>query len=235
MPRNRLSFPFAVLLMTVTIGHAVAQAPARAPSQQEQDAAELERLRRQVAAQQQQPQVPQPQPIYIVPAPQSPPPPAGPRPDVPTVELAPLLERVERASNKRFLVDVRHGPRIYLGGVEPNDVTYPVLLAIFRLNGFAAFESGGFVNIVPDALIRFHAPIVQADDAALPAEMYVTRVLRTVNVNTSQLVPILRPLLPQSAHLAAHLDNSQLIVMDRYENVKRISEIVRSLDVPSRD
>jgi hypothetical protein len=236
MQRNRLSFPLAVLLMTVTIGDVVAQAPARAPSQQEQDAAELERLRRQVAAQQ-QPQVPQPQPIYIVPAPQAAAAPAGPRinPELPTVELAPLLERVERASNKRFLVDVRHGPRIYLGGVEPNDVTYPVLLAIFRLNGFAAFESGGFVNIVPDALIRFHAPVVQADDAAIPAEMYVTRVLRTVNVNTSQLVPILRPLLPQSAHLAAHLDNSQLIVMDRYENVKRISEIVRSLDVPPRD
>jgi hypothetical protein len=230
MQRNRLSCPLAVLLMTVAMGNAVAQAPAQ--TQQAQDAAELERLRRQVGAQQ---QPPQPQPIYIVPAPQSPPPPAGPRPDVPTVELAPLLERVERASNKRFLVDVRHGPRIYLGGVEPNDVTYPVLLAIFRLNGFAAFESGGFVNIVPDANIRFHAPIVQTDDAAIPAEMYVTRVLRTVNVNTSQLVPILRPLLPQSAHLAAHLDTSQLIVMDRYENMKRITEIVRALDVPPRE
>lgn len=231
MHRYRLSFPLAALLMIGTIGDVAAQAPARGPSQQEQDAAELERLRRQV---QQQPPVPQP--IYIVPAPQAaPPPPAGPRPDLPTVELAPLLERVERASNKRFLVDVRHGPRIYLGGVEPNDVTYPVLLAILRANGWATFESEGFVNVIPDANIRFHAPVVQTDDAAMPADMYVTRVLRTVNVNTAQLVPILRPLLSQSAHLAAHLDTSQLIVMDRYENVKRITEIVRSLDVPPRD
>jgi hypothetical protein len=231
MHRHRLSFPCALLLTTVTIGHAVAQAPAQ--SQQAQDAAELERLRRQV---QQQP--PAPQPIYIVPAPQSPaPPPAGPRinPELPTVELAPLLERVERTSNKRFLVDPRFGPRIYLGGVEPNDVTYPVLLAIFRANGFAAFESDGFVNIVPDANIRFHAPVVQTDDASIPAELFVTRVLTTVNVGTAQLVPILRPLLPQAAHLAAHPDSNRLIVMDRYENVKRITEIVRSLDVPPRD
>ena len=70
---------------------------------------------------------------------------------MPTVELAPILQRVERASSKQFLVDGRLGPQIYLGGVEPNDVTYPVLLAILRANGFAAFESEGRVNIIPDA------------------------------------------------------------------------------------
>jgi general secretion pathway protein D len=109
-----------------------------------------------------------------------------------------------------------------------------VLLAILRANGFAAFESEGFVNVVPDSNIRFHAPVVQTDDASIPADLYVTRVLTTVNVATPQLVPILRPLLPVSAHLAAHADVNKLIVMDRYENVKRISEIVRSLDVPPR-
>jgi type II secretory pathway component GspD/PulD (secretin) len=33
--------------------------------------------------------------------------------------------------------------------------------------------------------------------------------------------------------LAALSDNSQLIVMDRYENVQRITQIIRTLDVPS--
>ena len=49
------------------------------------------------------------------------------------------------------------------------------------------------------------------------------------------LVPILRPLLPQSAHLAAHADSNRLIVMDRYENIQRITEIIRALDVPPRN
>jgi type II secretory pathway component GspD/PulD (secretin) len=35
--------------------------------------------------------------------------------------------------------------------------------------------------------------------------------------------------------LASYGDNGQLIVMDRYENVQRITEIVRLLDVPPRD
>jgi type II secretory pathway component GspD/PulD (secretin) len=39
-------------------------------------------------------------------------------------------------------------------------------------------------------------------------------------------------MMAQAAHLAAHADSNKLIVMDRYENVQRITEIVRSLDVP---
>ena len=222
MQRHRLHASFAALLLTFAIGEAAAQAPGGQPPQQPP------------AQGQPQPQFqgqPQGQPLLVVPSLQ-PPVPVGPRPDLPTVELAPLLQRVERASGKKFLVDPRLGGRLYLSGVDPNDVTYPVLLAILRINGWAAFESEGRVNIVPDPVIRFHAPIVQSDDASIPADLYVTRVLKTVNVDTAQLVPILRPLLSQAAHLAAHLDTNQLIVEDRYENVQRITALVRSLDVP---
>jgi general secretion pathway protein D len=223
MQCHRLPSTFAILLLTFAIADAAAQAqrPAAQPPQQAQSA-------------QQGPQFQQPagQPLLVVPQPAAQVP-AGPRinPDLPTVELAPLLERVERASNKQFLVDGRIGPQIYLAGVEPNDVTYPVLLSILRANGLAAFESEGRVNIVPDAEIRFHAPVVQEDDASIPADLFVTRVLTTTNIEAAFLVPILRPLLPQAAHLAA-MPSSRLVVMDRYGNVRRLTEIVRSLDVP---
>lgn len=221
MHRHRFTLPLTLLLSAMLVGAAAAQPPAPAPAP---------------VGPSNFPQPPVPQPIYIVPAPQQAAPPAGPRFDgsLPRAELAPLLRRVERAANKRFLLDPRLGTELYLGGVEPNDVTYPVLLAILRVNGFAAFESDGFVNVVPDQNIRFHAPVVQTDDASIPADLYITRILTTTNVGAPQLVPILRPLLPQSAHLAAHSDVNKLIVMDRYENIKRISEIVRSLDVPPR-
>lgn len=222
MQRNRLRVTFATLLLTFAVADAAAQAPRTTgqPAQQAQPPQQGPQLQQQAG-----------QPLLVVPS-VAPQPSAGPRvdPELPTVELAPILQRVERASSKKFLVDGRLGPRIYLGGVEPNDVTYPVLLAILRTNGFAAFESEGRVNIVPDAEIRFHAPVMPTDDASIPADLYVTRIIKTVNVNSAFLVPILRPLLPQSAHLAAHMDSSQLLVMDRYENIQRISEIVRALD-----
>ena len=224
MQRHRLHASFAALLLTFAIGEAGAQAPGGQPQQQPQ------------GQPQQQPQFqgqPQGQPLLVVPSLQ-PPVPVGPRPDLPMVELAPLLQRVERASGKKFLVDPRLGARLYLAGVEPNDVTYPVLLAILRINGWAAFESEGRVNIIPDANVRFHAPFVQNDDASIPADLYVSRVLTTANVAVVNLVPILRPMMSQAAHLAAHADSNQLILVDRYESVQRITAVVRALDVPPR-
>jgi hypothetical protein len=229
MQRNRFHLTLAALLLTLlaTDTSAQAQAPrqgqqAQQPGQQAQQAGQ----QAQQPAPQQPPQVgfPPPQPVVFTPP-----------PELPMVELAPVLERVERASNKRFLVDRKVGPRIFLGGVEANDVTYPVLLSILRANGLAAVEIEGRVNIVLDYEVRFlPAPMVQSDDPSIAADEWVTRVLTTTNVEAAFLVPILRPLLPQTAHLAA-MPSSRLIVMDRYANVRRITEMVRLLDVPARD
>jgi general secretion pathway protein D len=229
MRRNRLPSTFAVLLSMFVIAGAAAQAPrvtvvGQPPQQQAQ-----------AGQQGQQFQQPAGQPLLVVPstAAQAP---AGPRIafDLPTVELAPLLQRVERASNKRFLVDGRIGSQIYLAGVDANDVTYPVLLSILRANGLAAFESEGRVNIVPDAEMRFYAPVVQEGDASTPADLFVTRIVTVTNVEAGPLIPILRPMLPVTAHMAAMPPN-KMILVDRYANIQRITEVIRALDVPPRN
>ena len=218
MQRNRLHSALAVLLLTFAIGDAAAQPPGQPPPQ--------------AAAPGQQPVG---QPLLVVPSQPAPQPVFVPPPELPMVELAPLLQRVERASNKKFLVDRKVGLRVFLGDVDPNDVTYPILLSILRANSLAAVEIEGRVNIVLDAEVRFlPAPITQTDDSSIAADEWVTRVLATTNISAAQLVPILRPLMPQPAHLAAHSDSNRLILMDRYANIQRITAIVRSLDVPSR-
>jgi general secretion pathway protein D len=213
MHRTSLYSLFVIFASTFAIGGIGAQQPAQPAAQP-----------------------PQGQPVVSVIAPPVPAAAATIDPEVPLVELAPLLQRVERASNKRFLVDRKLGARVFLGGVDADAIDYPVLLSILRANGLAAVEIEGRVNIVWDGDVRsLPAPIVQADDASIAADAWVTRVLATTNVGAAQLVPILRPLMPQAAHLAAHGDTNQLIVMDRYANVQRITAIVRSLDVPTRE
>ncbi len=50
------------------------------------------------------------------------------------------------------------------------------------------------------------------------------------NVSAGQLVPILRPMMPQSAHLAAYPSSNMLIISDRAANVNRIMRIVQRID-----
>jgi general secretion pathway protein D len=111
-----------------------------------------------------------------------------------------------------------------------------VLLAILRTRGFAALEIDGRINIVPDAEARFApTPIVQTDDASIADDEFVTRIVTTTNIESPQLVAILRPLMAQAGHLAAFVPH-KIVMMDRYANVKRITEIIRALDAaPPRD
>jgi len=217
-----------MLLTVLAAGHAGAQnRPAQAPPAQSPQAPQAGQPQAAPGIQPAQGQQAAPQPLIVQPVQAA--------PDLPLVELAPVLQRVERSSSKRFLVDRNVPPRIYLAGVEANDVTYPVLLSILRANNLAAVEIEGRVNVVSVFEIRnFALPMVQNDDSSIPADEWVTRVLTTTNIQAPALVPILRPLMPQWGHMAATMDN-KLIIVDRYANVRRITELVRSLDVPPRN
>lgn len=50
------------------------------------------------------------------------------------------------------------------------------------------------------------------------------------NMNTAQTVPILQPLLPQYAHLAALPEQNRLLIVDCYANVRRLTELLNTLD-----
>lgn len=54
-------------------------------------------------------------------------------------------------------------------------------------------------------------------------------------VPAAQLVPILRPLVPQQGHLAAYNPTNTLIVTDHAANIKRLILIIRSVDRPESD
>ena len=158
--------------------------------------------------------------------------PASPPPPNRGVAIEEVLERVAASTGKKFLVDPRVRASVF-GVPEIGTPTYAELLAILRMHGFAAMEIAGRVNIVPDANARFMpARLLQRDDPSVPDDEYVMRIL-TVK-NAAQLVPVLRPLMPQSAHLAAmpaEADGQEgkLILVDYYANIRKMTELINAL------
>jgi general secretion pathway protein D len=61
-------------------------------------------------------------------------------------------------------------------------------------------------------------------------DQIVTRVIWLENTNPNDLIPALRPLMPQFAHLAAVPGTNALIVSDRASNIYQLETIVRNLD-----
>ncbi len=66
-------------------------------------------------------------------------------------------------------------------------------------------------------------PLIGENDKHPDAEM-VSRIVRVKSVPAAYLVPILRSLLPQSAHLAAVQCTNELIIVDTFANVRRVEE-----------
>jgi type II secretory pathway component GspD/PulD (secretin) len=155
------------------------------------------------------------------------------RRDERSVDIEEVLAQVSASSGKKFLVDPRVRARVY-GVPKIDNPTYAELLSILRLHGYMAIEIEGRVNIVPDANARFMPMrLLQRDDDSVADNEYVTRILTVPNA--PQLVPILRPLMPQSAHLAAMpasedgSQSSKLLLMDTYANVRRMTEIINEM------
>ena len=50
------------------------------------------------------------------------------------------------------------------------------------------------------------------------------------NISAAQLVPVLRPLIPQYGHLVAYPASNMLIISDRANNVNRLMRIIQRID-----
>ncbi len=132
-----------------------------------------------------------------------------------------VIEQVQQVIGRPIIIDPRVRAQLTVLSNAPMtaDAFYRTFLASLEVHGFVALESGNSIQIVPDSNARFGA----GDD-------YVTQAIVLDNIGAAQLVPILRPLLPQSAHLASHPSSNALIIADRPQNMRRMLELVRRMD-----
>ena len=110
------------------------------------------------------------------------------------------------------------------------DAFYEAFLALLSVHQFVAVESGGIIKIVPDANARQMPNIDLPSRVKSGSDELITQVIAVHNVNAAQLVPVLRPLMPQSAHLAAYPNGNILILSDRASNVSRMMRIIERID-----
>lgn len=146
------------------------------------------------------------------------------------VELRSVIEAVSSITGKNFIIDPRVRAEVTLLSATPmtTDAFYEAFLSLLQVHGFVAVQTGEIIKIVPDASSRQYPGYPNLEGAA--NDDIVTQVIKIQNVSAAQLVPILRPLIPQYGHLAAHAGSNMLIISDRANNVDRILNIVQRID-----
>ena len=151
-------------------------------------------------------------------------------PNYKEADIRQIVEAVGEVTGRNFIIDPRVNADVTMLSSTPMspDAFYEAFLSILEVYGFVAMETGDITKILPNASARQYPGFLGTDGAG--ADDIVTQVIQVQNVGAAQLVPILRPLIPQYGHLAAHPGSNMLIISDRALNVQRMMRIIRRID-----
>ncbi|WP_246487394.1 type II secretion system secretin GspD [Ferrigenium kumadai] len=150
-------------------------------------------------------------------------------------DIEEVVKAVSQITGRNFLIDprVKGTINIVSSTPVPASLAYDILLSALRLQGFASVESGGVTKVMPEADAKLY--IGGAGDTRSTGDKLVTRVYVLKYESAVQLVPILRPLIAPNNIVTAYPNNNTLVVTDYASNLKRIEQIVESIDQPSAE
>ena len=146
-----------------------------------------------------------------------------------------LIAAVAEITGKNFIVGPNVQGKVTVISSTPQrpDEIYRTFLGILRLHGYAAIPSGSMIKIVPEAAAQQDGSAGLGGYAGAASDELVTQIIPLKHLPATELVPILRPLMPQGAQLIAHPASNSLVVSDRAGNVARIVSIVQRIDTVS--
>jgi general secretion pathway protein D len=151
-------------------------------------------------------------------------------PNYKDADIRQIVEAVGEVTGRNFILDPRVNANVTMLSSTPMspDAFYEAFLSILQVHGYVAITTGDVTKIIPDASARQYPGFSSTSGAGM--DDIVTQVIQVENVGAAQLVPILRPLIPQYGHLAAHPGSNMLIISDRANNVERMISIIRRID-----
>jgi general secretion pathway protein D len=147
-------------------------------------------------------------------------------------DIQELIKFVSEATGTTIVVDPSVKGRVKVVSSKPVSASelYQLFLSILEVHGYTAVKSGGVVRVIQNKDAR-SAPVGVTDGkAALTSDEYVTQVIRLENISAAKLIPVLRPLVPQQAHMAAYAPSNAIIISDVSANVDKIRDIIDRMD-----
>lgn len=145
-----------------------------------------------------------------------------------------VIQWISEQTQKNFIIDPRVKGKLSVLSSQPMtmDEAYQVFLTALDVYGFAVVESGNNVKVIPNAQARASGlPIVESfSQAEAESAELVIHVIKINNIAAAEVVTVLRPLVPQTGHLAAFPNSNSVIIADRANNIQRLSALIRQID-----
>ena len=146
-------------------------------------------------------------------------------------DIQEVIKFVADITGKTVIIDprVKGKVKVISANALSEKEIYDLFLSVLETQGFTAIDVGNIVRVIPRKDARTSAvPVVNQPNFGTDA--YITQVIQLYNVSASKVLPVLRPLAPQHAHLAAYEPSNAIIVSDTVANIARLTEIIEHID-----
>lgn len=147
-------------------------------------------------------------------------------------DIRAVIGEVSRITKKSFVIDPRVSGKISIISSTPisDRELYAVFLSMLQVSGYAAIQNGDIIKILPnmDARTSSSSPLGQHRPPL--ADDMMVQVIPVQYVPAEQLVPVLRPLMPQWSSVSAYAPSNMLILSGRASNIQQLAEIISQVD-----
>jgi len=146
-------------------------------------------------------------------------------------DIQELIKFVAEVTDTTIVVDPAVKGKVKVISNKPisKEELYQLFLSILEVHGYTAVRSGGVVRVIQSKDAR-SAPVAVGEENGEGGDEYVTQVIRLDNISAAKLIPVLRPLVPQQAHMAAYAPSNAIIISDIAANIERIQSIIERMD-----
>ncbi|WAC43681.1 type II secretion system secretin GspD [Pseudomonas sp. SL4(2022)] len=142
-------------------------------------------------------------------------------------DIREFIDQVAQISGQTFVVDPRVKGQVSVVSNSPLTLTevYQLFLSVMATHGFSVITQGDQARIVPNTEAK-----ADADAGRNAPDRLETRLIQVQHGSATELIPLIRPLVPQYGHLAAITTANAIIISDRTANIERIEDLLRQLD-----
>lgn len=146
-------------------------------------------------------------------------------------DISVFLNQVSEITGKNFILDPRVKGKVTV--ISNMDLDKKgilrLLFSVLSVHGYAAIQTSSGIKVVPESNAKQSGLSFDENGAAI-GDTLVTQVIPIKHEVATDLVPILRPLIPPFGHLAAAREANALIVSDRAENISELIALIDRLD-----
>jgi len=142
------------------------------------------------------------------------------------VDIKKVTQDIANFSKKTIILDprVKGKVTIFSNSSLSSEEVWDVYLRTIQVNGFSALNDENFVRIVPEN------EATRDQNFGESGGEFITRVIQLNNRSSVEILPLIKPIAGRQANVSSIASINSLLVVDRKSNVKRITEVVRSLD-----